>query len=151
MDTRRSFWSALWSQPAAPHSFLSRYTVANGVLYLLVGASMYLLPSSILMRLFFLERPLAGYEEGLARAVGFTVAVIGWFYMMGGRTRADSFGLATVVDRLLVPAFLLPLWGLGLAPPGMILPFSILDPLLGLGAYAIWRSAEVAGVQAATR
>jgi len=47
------------------------------------------------------------------------VVVVGWFYVMGGRTRAHSFCLATVVDRLLIPAFL--------------------DPLLALGAYAIWR------------
>jgi len=58
---------------------------------------------------------------------------------MGGRTRADSFGLSTVVDRLLVPVVLVPLWLLGTAPPGIVLPFAILDPLLGIGAYLIWR------------
>jgi hypothetical protein len=59
---------------------------------------------------------------------------------MGGRTRADSFALATVADRLLIPFLLLPLWRLDLVAPGMVLPFVVLDPLLGLGAYAIWRS-----------
>ncbi len=138
MDAPRSFWSALWFQPAGPHSQLSRYTVVNGVLYLAIGAALYLLPASVLIRLFILDH-LAGYEEGLARAVGVAVAVIGWFYVMGGRTRADSFGLATVLDRLLIPVLLVPLWLLGMAAPGMVLPFAILDPLLGLGAYAIWR------------
>jgi len=80
MDAPRSFWSALWSQPTGPRSRLSRYTVANGFLYLAIGAALYLLP-----------------------------------------------------------ALLVPLWLLGMAAPGMVLPFSILDPLLGLGAYMIWR------------
>jgi hypothetical protein len=138
METPRSFWSALWQRPAGPRSLLGRYTVANGYLYLAIGAAIYLLPASALMRLFFLEH-LTGYEPGLARAVGVGVAVIGWLYVMAGRTGAESFGLATVVDRMLIPVLLLPLWLLGMAPPGLILPFAILDPLLALGAYVIWR------------
>lgn len=144
MSDPRSFWSELWSQPAPPHSRLSRYVVANGILYLGIGASIYLLPASVLMRLFFLDH-LTGYEDGLARAVGVAVAIIGWFYVMGGRTRADSFGLSTVVDRLLIPVVLVPLWLLGTAPPGIVLPFAILDPLLGIGAYLIWRREVVHG------
>ncbi len=44
MDAPRSFWSTVWSQPAGPHSRLSRYTMANGALYLAIGAALYLLP-----------------------------------------------------------------------------------------------------------
>lgn len=139
MSAPTRFWPALWQQPPGPHSRLSRYVVANGFLYLAIGAGLYLLPAAVLARLFFVGR-LAGYEEGLARAVGVTVAIIGWFYVMGGRTRAASFGLATVVDRLLLPLLLLPLWLLGLAAPGMILPFAVLDPLLALGALLVWRA-----------
>jgi hypothetical protein len=142
MGDPRSFWSALWSQPAGPHSRLSRYIVANGLLYLAIGAAIYVLPAAVLMRLFFLDH-LTGYEDSLARLVGVAVAILGWFYVMGGRTRADSFGLSTVVDRLLVPVLLVPLWLLGTAPPGLVLPFAILDPLLALGAYAIWRQEQV--------
>jgi hypothetical protein len=134
-----SFWAALWHQPVARPSRLSRYTVANGLFYIAAGAAMYVLPVSDLVRMFFLDG-LRGYEEGLARAVGVTVAIIGWFYVMGGRTRADSFGLATVLDRLAVPVLLVPLWLRGLAPPGMVLPFAVLDPVLGVGAYLIWRT-----------
>jgi hypothetical protein len=138
MSTQKPYWSALWHQPAEPHSLLSRYIVANGILYLAAGAAIYLLPASVLIRVFFLEH-LTGYEEGLARAVGVTLLVIGWLYVMGGRTRAESFSLGTVVDRFLIPVLLIPLWLLGMAPPGMMLPFAILDPVPAVGAYAIWR------------
>jgi len=136
MDAPRSFWSAVWAR--GPQSRLSRYTVANGVLYLTLGAGLYLLPASVVIRLFFLEH-LTGYEEGLARAVGVTLAVIGWLYLMGGRTGAASFGLSTLPDRLMIPVLLVPLWLRGLMPLGMVLPFAILDPVLGIGAYVIWR------------
>lgn len=138
MSNSRSYWSALWAQPAGPHSLLSRYTVANGFLYLAIGAALYLLPASVLSALFFVDA-LTGYEEGLARAVGVTIAVIGWFYVFGGRTRADSFGLATVADRLLIPFLVVPLWLTGQAAPGMVLPFAVLEPLLGIGAYVVWK------------
>jgi len=138
MRDTRSFWSALWSQPPGPHSRLSRYIIANGFLYMAIGACMYVLPTAVLTRVFFLP-PLSPLEEGLLRAIGAVAAVVGWFYVMGGRTRADSFGLATVVDRFLIPVFFVPLWWLGLGPPGLVFPFAILDPLLALGAYAIWR------------
>jgi hypothetical protein len=138
MSTPRSFWSTLWLEPAGPRARLSRYIVANGYLYLTISAGLYLLPASVLMRVLFLDH-LAGHEEGLLRVIGFAGMVIGWFYVMGGRTRAESFGLATVVDRLLAPVALVPLWLLGKAPPGLVLPFAIVDPLMGLGAYAIWR------------
>jgi hypothetical protein len=32
-----------------------------------------------------------------------------------------------------------PLLLLGIVPPGLALPFAFIDPLLGLGAYVIWR------------
>jgi len=137
MDTPNSFWSTLWAQPPGPHSLLSRYVVANGLLYLAIGAAMYLLPASLLAQVFLIES-FSGYEEGLARSVGVTLAVIGWFYVMGGRTRADSFGLSTVVDRLLIPVVLVPLMMMGKVAVGMALPFAILDPVLGIGAYVIW-------------
>jgi hypothetical protein len=137
MDAPRSFWSALWRQPAGPHTRLSRYTVANGVAYLATGIGILLAPATVLVRVFFLDH-LVGYEEGLSRAVGLTLAVIGWLYAMGGRTRSESFALATVVDRLLIPLWLAYLYTLGL-PLGMVIPFAILDPLLAIGAYVIWR------------
>jgi hypothetical protein len=148
MSDPRSFWSVLWSQPPGPHSRLSRYIVANGLLYMAIGVCMYLAPTAVLERVFFLP-PLSPLEQGLVRALGSVAAIIGWFYVMGGRTRAASFCLATVVDRLLVPFLFVPLWVLGLAPPGLVLPFAILDPVLAIGAYFIWRQ-EVTSRDAST-
>jgi hypothetical protein len=138
MGDPRSFFSALWSQPSGPHSRLSRYIVANGVLHIAIGATMYLAPAAVLERVFFLP-PLSPLEQGLLRALGSVAAIVGWFHVMGGRTRAASFGLATVVDRLLVPVLFVPLWILGLGPPGLVFPFAILDPVLAIGAHLIWR------------
>jgi hypothetical protein len=141
MGDPRSFWSVLWSQPPGSSSRLSRYVVANGLLYMAIGACMYFLPTSVLEWAFLLP-PMSPFEQGLLRAIGMAAAVIGWFYVIGGRTRSDSFALATVVDRLLVPFVLVPLWLLGLGPPGLVFSFAILDPVLAIGAYAIWRGQE---------
>jgi len=143
MSDPRSFRSVLWSQPPGPHSRLSRYIIANGVLYMAIGASIYLAPVAMLERVFFLP-PLTPLEQGLLRALGSVAAIIGWFYVMGGRTRAASFCLATVADRLVVPFLFVPLWLMGLGPPGLVFSFSVLDPVLAIGAYVIWRRESAA-------
>lgn len=130
-----SFFSALLSKPASTP--LSTYTTWNGVFYVLLGLSLYAWPGQV--QLLFFADPFAAHEAGLLRVVGFVVVVIGWFYVMGGRTGATSFGLATVVDRLLVPVFLLPLGLSGAVDLHLVVPFAVLDPVLGVGAFLIWR------------
>ena len=79
----------------------------------------------------------AGHEEGLIRVIGMTVAVIGWLYLFGGRSGARQIIAASVVDRLvLVPAVLVPLAIAGVFPH-LLMTFAILDPLLGIGAWAL--------------
>src|SRR5687767_6214226 len=99
-----SFLRALLESPAP--TTLSRYTEWNGRVYLGFGFIMYVWPGVLQLSG---AAPFQGGEEGMARLLGFTVMVIGWFYIMGARTRADSFSLATIADRMLVPFFLLPL------------------------------------------
>ena len=123
--------------PAGSPGALSRYTLWNGVIYVFVGGALYLVPDVVRQLLFM--APFAGHEEGYFRLLGVTVAIIGWFYVFGARTRADSFALSTVADRIAVPALLLPLYFTGQVPPGPIFAFALLDPLLALGAYLIWR------------
>lgn len=137
------FWVSLWRTPAADGSTLYRYTVWNGIAYLAIGASMYLAPG--LVRVLLFMPPFQGYEEGYLRLVGVAVAVIGWLYVFGGRARSESFGLCSVVDRMLLPVLLLPLAVMNLAPAGPVIAFSILDPLLAAGAYLIWRRERRSG------
>ena len=128
----RFFRALLATRPATP---LSTYIVANGILYMSMGLTFFGFPRIMEP---FGAAPLQGQEPGLISALGMTLMIVGWFYIMGGRTRADSFGLSTVVDRLLVPAFLLPLWWMGSLDPFLALPFAIADPVLGLGALGVW-------------
>ena len=48
-------------------------------------------------------------------------------------------GSPTVVDRALVPLFLIPLAVTGAVDPHLALPFAVLDPLLAFGAFLLWR------------
>jgi len=128
-----SFFQTLWA--SGPSTPLSRYITSNGVLYVGFGAVVYLWPEVTGL---LGADDFQADEAGLVRVLGFVMAVIGWFYLMGARTRADSFGLATVVDRLLVPVFLLALVFAGSVDAGLVVPFAILDPVLGLGALVVW-------------
>lgn len=132
-----SFFEGISSRPAHL-SPVARFTVACGVFYLLTGVAMLAGADPLCDVVAAVE----GYritDVGLLRVAGMTVGFIGWFYVGGGRTGADSFALFTVVDRLLVPFLLVPIWWEGLAPGSLILPFAALDPLLGLVALALWR------------
>lgn len=135
--SRHSWWRCMLETPAGPPGALSRYIFSNGILYLAVGATLYL-AQDLVRKLLFME-PFSGQEEGYMRVLGVAVAVVGWFYMFGARTRADSFALATVADRIAVPVLLLPLYFTGQVEAGLIFAFALLDPLLALGAYLIWR------------
>lgn len=135
------FASALLAR--GPSTALSRYTELNGALYLATGLLLYAWPGAA--QTLFFAPAFVGSEAGLVRMLGVVLAVVGWFYVMGGRTGVDSMGLATVVDRLLVPAFLVPLAVTGAVAPQLALPFAILDPLLGLGAFVIWRRSTPRG------
>jgi hypothetical protein len=137
----RGWWQCMLETPAGAPGALSRYTFWNGVMYLVVGGALYLAPE-VARKLLFMA-PFSGHEEGYMRLLGVTVAIIGWFYVFGARTRADSFALATVADRIAVPVLLLPLYFTGQVPAGPIFAFALLDPLLALGAYLIWRRTRV--------
>jgi hypothetical protein len=83
--------------------------------------------------------PLVGQEPALYRTIGLAVAIIGWFYVFGARTNRDSFGLATFADRILVPFFVVPLVLTGEIDPMLVLPIALLDPVLGIGAFILWK------------
>lgn len=128
--------TVLFSPTAAPLSPLSRYTAANGWFYVATGLAFYTMPGVATMLPGM--GPFVGHEEGYLRTLGMTVAIIGWFYVMGARINSERMALATVFDRLLVPLFLLPLVFTGQLPAAIGVTFSVLDPLLGLGALVVW-------------
>ncbi len=112
----------------------SRYTVMNGVVYLGAGALLILWPGAT--QTVFGDRAFVGDEAPLIRVVGMAVAVIGWLYLFGGRSGARQIVAASVIDRLvLVPGVLGPLAIAGVFPH-LLGTFAILDPSLGIGAWA---------------
>lgn len=122
---------------ATPSNVLttSKYTIMNGVIYLAAGALLVAWPGATQM--LFRDRDFLGDEQGLIRAMGMAVAVIGWLYLFGGRSGAQQIVAATVVNRLtFVPAVLLPLAASGVFPH-LLVTFAILDAALAVGAWAI--------------
>src|ERR1043165_992384 len=113
----------------------SKYTVMNGIGYLVVGAILIVWPA--VTQMLFREPAFVGNEEALMRVIGLTVVVIGWLYFFGGRSGARQFVAASVIDRLLfVPAVLIPLALAGVFPR-LLLTFTLLDALLAVGAWVL--------------
>lgn len=114
-------------------SSASRFTVACGFLYLASGSMLLAWPGAV--QTLFLDPPVAGRDEALVRLVGMLLAIVGWFYVFGGRTGGRQFVAASVLDRLiLVPAVLVPM-GLSGVFPHLLFTFAVLDPFLGAVAW----------------
>lgn len=131
-----SLMSALFERPAIL-SAASRYGVINGYLYLSLGGLLVVWPGAVqsLLR----DRAFVGDEQGLFRAVGLAVVVIGWLYLFGSRTGGRQVVAASVVDRILfVPLVLLPLATAGIFPH-VCLAFTALDMSLAIGAWLLLR------------
>jgi hypothetical protein len=133
-----SFFTDLLEKP--PNlSAASKYTVANGVLYMGAGALLVVWPAAV--QVLLMDPVFVGHEGALIRAMGLTVVVIGWLYLWGGRTGARQFVVSTVIDRIVfVPAVLLPLALAGVFPH-LFVTFAILDVVLAIGALVL-RSRE---------
>lgn len=115
----------------------SKYTVVNGVGYLAAGSLLIVWPGVI--QALFRDPAFTGHEEGLMRALGLTVVVIGWLYVFGGRSGSRQVVAASVIDRLLiVPLVLVPLALTGVFPH-LFLSFAILDASLAIGAWVLLR------------
>jgi hypothetical protein len=114
----------------------SRYTAISGIIYLAGGALLVVWPN--VTQTVFMDRAFVGDEQGLIRLTGLTVAVIGWFYLFGGRSGARQVVAASVVNRLtFVPAVLVFL-AIGGVFPHLLLAFAFLDAALAVGAWLIF-------------
>jgi hypothetical protein len=117
----------------SPLSQASRFTVASGLFYFASGLLFLAWPGAT--QTLFLDPPFAGREEALVRLIGMLLAIVGWFYIFGGRTNGRQFVAASVLDRLVaVPAVLVPLALSGVFPH-LLFTFAILDPILALIAW----------------
>jgi hypothetical protein len=114
-------------------SSASRFTSTSGAFYLGMGLIICAAPA-LIPRLFF-EPTFAGREAGLFRLVGWIMAVVGWFLLIGGRTGARAFVAAGIVARLAVPLVVIPLAITGVFPH-MMWVFGVLDPVSGI---VTWR------------
>ena len=118
-------------------SIASKYTAMNGIVYLSAGALLILWPGAV--QAIFRDRAFVGDEQGLIRATGMAVVVIGWLYLFGGRSGSRQAVAASVIDRLtIVPLVLLPLAAYGVFPRLFIF-FALLDMSLGIGAWGLLR------------
>ena len=115
----------------------SKYTVLNGVVYLVAGTLLIIWPGAV--QTLFRDPDFVGHEKALMRVIGLTTVVIGWLYLFGGRSGAKQIVPASVIDRLVfVPLVLLPLAIAGVFPH-LLVTFTILDMSLALGAWALLR------------
>jgi hypothetical protein len=120
-----------------PHALpdASKYTVANGVFYILSGVSLLAWPGMI--QAIFMDPPFTGHDEPLARLAGLLITTIGWLVLFGGRSGTRQFAAATVVSRILfVPPVLVTLAMTGLYPH-ILYTFAVLDPALAIGAWIL--------------
>ena len=131
-----SLMKALLEKPPALTT-ASKYTVLNGVIYLIVGTLLVVWPG--ITQTLFMDRAFAGHEEGLMRVIGLTVVVIGWLYVFGGRSGARQIVAASIIDRLVfVPIVLVPLAITGVFPH-LFFTFAIFDASLAIGAWILLR------------
>jgi hypothetical protein len=121
-------------------SIASKYTAMNGIVYISAGALLILWPGAV--QAIFRDRAFVGDEQGLIRAMGMAVVVIGWLYLFGGRSGSRQAAAASVIDRLtIVPLVLLPLAASGVFPH-LFLFFALLDMSLGVGAWVLVHEAK---------
>ena len=131
------FFQALLTRPNTPSTRLSRYTERCGYGYVLLGLLLFFAPGAQVA--VGLLPPFSGQEEGMYRLIGMSLAFVGYFYVFGGRGQSQVFGLATVLDRLVVPLFGLYVLQVSTIAPMVVLPMCVLDPILAMGGYWMWR------------
>lgn len=113
----------------------SRFTISCGLFYLATGGLMLAWPGMV--QTLFRDPPFSGHEAELVRVTGMLLGIVGWFYVMGGRTGSRPFVAATIPGRLIVvPLVLVPL-GLSGVFPHLLFTFAALDPVLAIVAWVL--------------
>ncbi|MGH8728002.1 MAG: hypothetical protein ACREV9_07560 [Burkholderiales bacterium] len=110
-----------------------------GWLVLAEGASMLFAPHFVASVLHMPE--LSEQAANFFRLAGLLAIGIGMLYVVSGRTNAEGFVFASLLDRPLVPPAMLVLWSLGMIPAPLALAFSIQDFGGFLWTLSAWRKA----------
>lgn len=116
----------------------SKFQALNGITYFAAGLGLILWPG--LVQALLRDPSFTGHESGLFRALGLTVAMIGWHYYFGGRSGAKQVVVASLIERLIfVPLVLLPLAFASVFPHTFV-AFTALDVGLAVGAWMLLRA-----------
>lgn len=108
-----------------------------GWLVLVEGTSMLFAPHFVAS---VLHMPvLTEQAANFFRLAGLLASGVGMLYVVSGRTNAEGFVFASLLDRPLVPPVMLILWSVGLIPAPLALAFSIQDFGGFLWTLSAWR------------
>ena len=120
----------------------SKFQALNGIIYFGAGLGLILWPG--LVQVLLKDPAFTGHESALFRALGLTVAMIGWHYYFGGRTGAKQVVAASLIERLIyVPLVLLPLAFAGVFAHTFV-AFTALDVGLAIRAWMLLRAEPAA-------
>jgi len=109
-----------------------------GWLILIEGGCMLLAPHFVAAILQLPE--LSDQAENYLRLVGLLAGGIGMLYVVSGRTNAEGFIFASLLDRPLVPFVMAALWYFGLIPAPLAIAFAVQDFGSFLWTLAAWRA-----------
>jgi hypothetical protein len=116
----------------------SKYHALNGVIYFIAGLGLILWPRII--QVLLRDPSFTGHESALFRALGLTIAMIGWHYYFGGRTGGQQVVAASLIERFIyVPLVSLPLAIAGVFPHTFV-AFAVLDVGLAIPARMLLRA-----------
>lgn len=109
-----------------------------GWLILLEGAVMLFAPHFVaaVLQLPTLSEQAANY----LRLVGLLAGGVGMLYVVSGRTNAEGFIFASLLDRPLVPFAMAALWYFGLIPAPLAIAFAVQDFGSFLWTLIAWRA-----------
>jgi hypothetical protein len=116
----------------------SRFQALNGIVYFGAGLGIILWPG--LIQVLLRDPHFTGHDSALFRAIGLTIAVIGWHYFFGGRTGGKQVVAASLIERFVfVPLVLLPLAFAGVFSHTFV-AFAVLDAGLAIRAAVLLRA-----------
>ena len=109
-----------------------------GWLILVEGACMLFAPHFVAA---VLQLPdLSDQAANYLRLVGLLAGGVGMLYVVSGRTNAEGFIFASLLDRPLVPFAMAALWYFGLIPAPLAIAFAVQDFGSFLWTLAAWRA-----------